>query len=112
MFELLSSYVEKVGAEHLVQVVTDSTAKNVLAGKLLMAKYPHPYWTPCAAHCLDLIHEDIFKIHAFHKTFDCAIKVNAYSYFRTYMLNLVRQFTKQKDMVGQPKHALQLLSLL
>ena len=24
-----------------------------------MAKYPHLYWTPCAAHCIDLILEDI-----------------------------------------------------
>ena len=30
------------------------------AGKLLMKKY-NLYWTPCAAHCIDLMFEDIGK---------------------------------------------------
>lgn len=30
-------------------------------GKLLEAKRPNLYWTPCAVHCLDLMLEDIGK---------------------------------------------------
>ena len=103
MLDLLSSYVERVGVDNVVQVVTDSAAKNVLASKYLMSRYPYLYWTPCAAHCLDLIFEDIFKIPTFRKTFDRAVKVNAYIYSRTSMLNLMRQFTKQKEMVRPAK---------
>jgi len=33
----------------------------MIVGKLLMAKRPNLYWTSCAAHCLDLILEDIGK---------------------------------------------------
>ncbi|KAK3229843.1 hypothetical protein Dsin_001724 [Dipteronia sinensis] len=62
LFELFSKVVEKVGPSNVVQVVTDSASNNVLAGKLLEAKYPNLFWTPCAAHCIDLILEDIFKM--------------------------------------------------
>lgn len=31
--------------------------KNI--GRMVMAKYPHIQWTPCAAHSLDLLIEDI-----------------------------------------------------
>nr|KAJ0214425.1 hypothetical protein LSAT_V11C400161270 [Lactuca sativa] len=32
-----------------------------MSWKLLEAKIEHLYWTPCAAHCLDLMLEDIGK---------------------------------------------------
>ena len=33
LFELLDKFVEKVGKENVVQVITDSAAANVLEGK-------------------------------------------------------------------------------
>ena len=44
----------------MVQIVTDNGSTFVKAGKLLMKKY-NLYWTPCAAHCIDLTFEDIGK---------------------------------------------------
>ena len=44
----------------MVQIVTDNGSTFVKAGKLLIKKY-NLYWTPCAAHCIDLIFEDIGK---------------------------------------------------
>ncbi|XP_075515497.1 uncharacterized protein LOC142550147 [Primulina tabacum] len=41
MFELLDKFVQKVGADNIVQVVTDSASNNVYAGKKLMDKYPN-----------------------------------------------------------------------
>ncbi|XP_060673906.1 uncharacterized protein LOC132804042 [Ziziphus jujuba] len=41
-------------------VVTDNGSAFVKAGKKLMTQY-NLYWTPCAAHCIDLIFEDIGK---------------------------------------------------
>lgn len=32
-----------------------------------MAKRPHLYWTPCAAHCLDLMLEDMLRVATFEK---------------------------------------------
>ena len=48
--------------ENVVQVVTDNAANYVAAGRLLSAKYPTIFWTPCAAHCIDLMLEDIGKM--------------------------------------------------
>ena len=45
----------------MVQIVTDNGSAFVKAGKLLMKKY-NMYWTPCVAHCIDLMFEDIGKI--------------------------------------------------
>ncbi|KAL6572289.1 hypothetical protein OROMI_013247 [Orobanche minor] len=76
MCELIDSYIVRVGVENVVQVVTDSASSNVVAGRMLMAKRPHLYWTPCAAHCIDLILEDIGKLPTFKKTLKRAMKMS------------------------------------
>ncbi|RWR84728.1 hypothetical protein CKAN_01355300 [Cinnamomum micranthum f. kanehirae] len=45
-------------------------------GKFLEAKFARLYWTPCAAHCLDLMLEDIFKIPSLKRAFERAIVVS------------------------------------
>ncbi|RVW64319.1 hypothetical protein CK203_047000 [Vitis vinifera] len=50
--------IKEVGKQNVVQIVTDNGSAFVKAGKLLMKKY-NLYWTPCAAHCIDLMFEDI-----------------------------------------------------
>ncbi|KAJ0080482.1 hypothetical protein Patl1_24494 [Pistacia atlantica] len=68
MFELLDSVVEEIGEEHVVQVVTDGASNYVAAGRMLEEKRRKLFWSPCAAHCLDLILEDIGKIAVFYDT--------------------------------------------
>ena len=55
----LSEVIDKIGKEKIVQMCTDNAANYVLAGNILMDKYPHLFWTPYAAHVLDLTLEDI-----------------------------------------------------
>lgn len=71
MFELLDSFGEHVGEANVFQVITDNASNFVMASKfvqillpskLLQAKRSHLYWTPCDAHCLDLILENIGKL--------------------------------------------------
>jgi hypothetical protein len=59
--DLLEKQIMKVGKEHVVQVVTDNGANFKGAGRILMDRIPYLFWTPCAAHCLDLLLEDIGK---------------------------------------------------
>ncbi|XP_073046708.1 uncharacterized protein [Primulina eburnea] len=103
MFELLDKFVQKVGVNNIVQVVTDSASNNVYAGKKLMDKYPNLYWAPCAAHCLDLIFEDIFKMSDLKRALERAINVNGYIYNRTLLLNMMREFTGQRDLIRPAK---------
>ncbi|RVW26299.1 hypothetical protein CK203_107166 [Vitis vinifera] len=58
IYDLLKTVIKEVGKENVVQIVTDNGSAFIEAGKQLMKKY-NLYWTPCAAHCIDLIFEDI-----------------------------------------------------
>ena len=60
IYGLLKDVIKEVGEANVVQIVTDNASAFVKAGKLLMKKY-NLYWTPCAAHCIDLMFEDIGK---------------------------------------------------
>ncbi|KAL3334300.1 hypothetical protein AABB24_030834 [Solanum stoloniferum] len=62
MYKLFESTIERIGAENVVQIVTDNASENVKAGSMMMGAYPHIYWTPCAAHCINLMFGDIFKV--------------------------------------------------
>ncbi|KAL8161314.1 hypothetical protein V2J09_012803 [Rumex salicifolius] len=71
----------------------------VSAGKLLQAHYPHIYWTPCVAHCLDMILEDIGKLPDIDRTIKKAIQLTSFIYQRSSLLNLMRKFTDQKNLL-------------
>jgi len=73
LYKLMDKVVGEIGEEHVVQVVTDNAAAYVLAGRMLQQKRRRLFWTPCAAHCIDLILEDIGKL--FLKTIALARKI-------------------------------------
>ncbi|XP_025625308.3 uncharacterized protein [Arachis hypogaea] len=56
---LFSEVIEWIGPNNIVHVVTDNAANYVAAGRLINRKYDNIYWSPCAAHCLNLILKDI-----------------------------------------------------
>ena len=60
IYGLLKDVIKEVGEANVVQIVTGNGSTFVNAGKLLMKKY-NLYWTPCVAHCIDLMFEDIGK---------------------------------------------------
>ena len=60
--DLLDVFLQKVGPQHVVQIITNNGANCVVADRMLMERYPTLFWTPCAAHCIDLMLEDIGKI--------------------------------------------------
>nr|XP_048323275.1 uncharacterized protein LOC125420644 [Ziziphus jujuba var. spinosa] len=60
IYEQLKKIILDVGKKNVVQIVTDNGSAFVKAGKKLMGDY-NLYWTPSAAHCIDLMFEDIGK---------------------------------------------------
>eukprot|EP00256_Glycine_max_P038787 XP_006587174.2 uncharacterized protein LOC102659927 [Glycine max] len=103
LFELLDAIVEEVGEENVVQVVTDNGSNYILAGKLLEEKRKHIYWTPCAAHCIDLMLEDIGKLPLIRKTIRRAINLVGFIYVHSSTLSLLRNFTNKRELV---RHAI------
>ena len=61
-FRLLDKVINEIEKQYVVQVVTDNASVNTTAASLLTAKRPSIFWNGCAAHCLDLMLEDIGKL--------------------------------------------------
>nr|GEZ63993.1 hypothetical protein [Tanacetum cinerariifolium] len=90
---------EEIGEQIVVQVVIDNASNYKAAGKLLMAKCKHLYWTPCVAHCIDLMLEDIGKIQRVRQTLKRAMPLNGYIYNRTGVVNMMRKFTGKRKLL-------------
>ncbi|RVW28389.1 hypothetical protein CK203_109069 [Vitis vinifera] len=63
LFLLFDAVIEWVGPLNVVHIVTNNAANYVAAGRLISQKHKHINWSPCAAHCLNLIFKDISKMN-------------------------------------------------
>ena len=90
IYGLLKDVIKEVGESNVVQIVTDNGSAFVKAGKLLMKKY-NLYWTPCAAHCIDLMFEDIAKRATVSKLITNARKITNFIYNHGWLLARVRK---------------------
>lgn len=81
--------------------------------KFLQEKREHLYWTSCAAHCVDLMLEDIGKIPMIKRNIQRAISVVGFIYNHTGVLNMMREFTNNRELVrhGVTRFATTFLSL-
>ena len=97
---MLDDAVEFVSEENVMQVVTDNAANFKAAGELLMQKWEHLYWTPCAAHCIDLIFEYFEKQLKVHETtIKKGRRITTYIYRRAMLITILKQFTKGRDLI-------------
>jgi hypothetical protein len=85
----LLKQTDKTG-KHVVQVVTDNGANFKAAGRIMMERMPHLFWTPCVAHYLDFLLEDIGNIKEFNSCIDRA-KVSRFIYNHGRIHNLLRR---------------------
>ena len=90
IYGLLKDVIKEVGESNVVQIVTDNGSAFVKAGKLLMKKY-NLYWTPCAAHCIDLMFEDIAKRATVSELITNARKITNFIYNHGWLLAKVRK---------------------
>jgi hypothetical protein len=97
--DLLEQNIVHIGKENVVQVVTDNGANYKAAGKLLMQWIPTLFWSPCAAHCLDLMLEDIEKLKDFKKPITQAKRVTTFIYRHRRILSAMREKTSGMDLV-------------
>ena len=90
IYSLLKDVIKEVGEENVVQIVTDNGSAFVKAGKLLMKKY-NLHWTPCAAHCIDLMFEDIGKRDSVAQLIGNGRKITNFIYNHGWFLAKMRQ---------------------
>ncbi|XP_051113152.1 uncharacterized protein LOC127239163 [Andrographis paniculata] len=97
--DLLEKKVEEIGKEYVVQIVTDNGANYKAAGRLLEQRILGFFWTPCAAHCIDLMLEDIGKMNEFKPYIQKARDVTTFIYRHGRILSAMREKTGGRDLV-------------
>ena len=90
--ELLDAFIEEIGLEHVVQIITDNAANYVAVDIMLMERHPSLFWTPCAAHCIDLMLEDMGKILFIKEVVDHAKSITKFIYNHAFVLSLMRRY--------------------
>ncbi|XP_073046060.1 uncharacterized protein [Primulina eburnea] len=88
---LFVKLVEWVGSSNIVHLVTDNGANYKAAGVLLHDKYPSIKWSPCAAHCLNLILGDIDKMELVSNITKKASLVTKFVYNHAFLLAWLRK---------------------
>ncbi|XP_042499920.1 uncharacterized protein LOC122078124 [Macadamia integrifolia] len=96
LFQLLDSKIEEIGEDNVVQVVTDNAANYV-----------------AAAHCLDLMLEDIGKLKAYKTTIERAKTMTSFIYRHYKLVDALRKKTNGIDLVrsGVKRFATSFLTL-
>eukprot|EP00253_Pinus_taeda_P015582 PITA_15582 len=95
--ELLDGFIQKIGVQNVVQVITDNAANYVFASKMLMERHPTLFWTLCAAHCLNLLLEDTGKLSFIKEAVDMARSIPKFIYNHAFVLSLMRRYNRRHD---------------
>ena len=121
----MDKLIDEIGEENIMQVVTDNEASFKAAGHMLMEKRKHLFWSPCAAHCIDLMLEDIAahcidlmledigSFKSVKETLDDAKKITSFIYNSLKVVNLMKLCTKDRDLLrpGITRFATEFISI-
>ncbi|XP_072090528.1 uncharacterized protein [Arachis hypogaea] len=88
-----------LGLVTLCMLVTDNAANYVSAGKLIHEKYPNIFWSPCAAHCINLILKDIASLPHIADLASRTSKVTVFVYNHMIFLSWLRKRKEWKENV-------------
>ncbi|XP_026384773.1 uncharacterized protein LOC113280349 [Papaver somniferum] len=93
--ELVKEVIEDVGKENVVQFITDNGSNFKKAGKDLMLEYPNLFWTPCGAHCVQLMLEELGdKLMRIKTAVILGKRLVTYIYPHFQVLCLMRELTR------------------
>ncbi|XP_025633583.1 uncharacterized protein [Arachis hypogaea] len=112
--DLFSEVIEWIGPDNVIHVVTDNVANYVAAGRLINKKFENIHWSPCAAHCLNLILKDISSMPHISSLATRASKITVFVYNHTVFLSWLRQKTYWREIVrpGATRFATIFLTLM
>lgn len=83
-----------MGPQNVVQVVTDNASNCKLMGEMVESAYPHIVWTPCAAHSIDLMMEDIGALSWVTPIVDKALQLINFVLRKSFALGLFTSHCK------------------
>ena len=112
MFKHLDEVVEEIGNENIVQVIINNASHYVNVEIRLMEKMKRLWWTLCAAHCIDLMLEDVEKLNVHVNALLRPMQVMKFIYGHTWVLSLMRTFTENHELIRPTLHSFLLHFLL
>ncbi|XP_071906285.1 uncharacterized protein [Coffea arabica] len=96
---LFAEIVEMVGSNNVVHLVTDNASNYKAAGSLLSERYPNICWSPCPAHCINLILKDIGEMYDIKALVSLASTVTVFIYNHKFTLNWLRKTAGWKEII-------------
>ncbi|KAL4590314.1 hypothetical protein LXL04_003242 [Taraxacum kok-saghyz] len=100
LFKFLDKYVDDMGEENVVQVITENTPSYQAAGKMLEEKRQNLFWTPCAASCIEQMLEDFLKIKWVAECIEKGQKITKLVYNHIWLSTLMkREYTGGQDLL-------------
>ena len=97
--KLFNEVIEDIGEECVVQIITDNDASMKKAGMILMQQRPNIFWSPCAAHCLDLMIEDIAKRKMIKGVILKAKKITNFIYQSNRLIAMMKKYTDNHELL-------------
>jgi hypothetical protein len=94
----MDAFLQEIGLHNVVQIITDNATNYVAIGRLLMERYRSLLWTPCIAHCIDLMLEDMGKTFFIKEVIDQARSIPKFIYNHTFVLRLTRRHNKNREL--------------
>ncbi|GAV74526.1 LOW QUALITY PROTEIN: DUF659 domain-containing protein, partial [Cephalotus follicularis] len=91
LVNLFFEVVEWVGPSNVVHMVTDNAANYTAAERLLHERYDNIYWSPCAAHCLNLLLKYISSMPHMDYLISRASQVTIFVYNHITLLSWLRK---------------------
>ncbi|XP_024518833.1 uncharacterized protein LOC112341989 [Selaginella moellendorffii] len=98
LFEQLKQVIAEVGAENIVQVVTDNASNCVVMGELLQQEFPQIVHVRCVCHVMDLLFKDIGALSWVQPFVDGCAKTVTFITSKPWVLALYRTFCK-RDLI-------------
>ncbi|XP_026436025.1 uncharacterized protein LOC113333871 [Papaver somniferum] len=97
--KLRNEVIAKVGIENIIQFISDNGSNFKAAGKALMKEHPTLFWTPCAAHYINLVMKDLSEqIPRIIKSLGRAKSLFSYIYNHGAVLTMFRELTNNSEL--------------
>ncbi|XP_028059457.1 uncharacterized protein LOC114263158 [Camellia sinensis] len=113
LFKLFEEIIEWVGVSNIVHMVTNNGANYVAAGRLVSQTYKNINWSPCEAHCLNLVLSDISKLNHVKELASRASSVTRFIYNRPWLIAWLRKRKGWTEIVrpGATRFAITFIAL-
>ncbi|RWR91010.1 hypothetical protein CKAN_02014600 [Cinnamomum micranthum f. kanehirae] len=101
-YEIGHYCVEEEYKETVDWIITekiDNDASMKKAGMILMQQRPNIFWSPCAAHCLDLMIEDIAKRKMIKGVILKAKKITNFIYHSNRLIAMMKKYTENHELL-------------